>query len=203
MTYFCVQAIPGRKEWPLTKECIEASDIGTDYQLFLQEEGEFHRDFFLRIMQAMYDSGEALCVRFEDDLSGVNRHIRYNVESWPALRSPQFGVGWLMSPGGHRGTQDKWHQGLLHMSQGVVLRREDILPMTEGVRKYWEVVDTSRAFTPDLALTYAAQRMGKLTCVHNPSLVRHNEGGESLLGNTHHPQHDSDCGSFSLDWRRP
>lgn len=198
--FFAVQGVVGRPEWPLTKQCIEASDIGTDYHYFRQLPGEPVRDYFFRMLQAMQDSGCELCVRFEDDLSGVNRHIKHNVQKWPNLRDRKFGAGWLLAPGGIRGIRDQWHGGILHMAQGVVLKGKDLPEITKYVRTYWD--ENPVGFTPDLALSYAAMRMGRKVCIHNPSLVRHNETGESLLGNAHHPQHDSDCESFKLDWRR-
>lgn len=200
--FFCVQAVPGRKELERTKQLIEASDIGSDYTVFFHGPDETAREFFLRVLREMEKSGCELCVRFEDDLTGVNRNIRHNIESWPAILDQRFVVGWLLTPGGYRReeTRDRWHNKLQHMAQGNVFRRCDLPQIISHVEEFWGV--NPSGFTPDLAISYASGKMGGFNCLHNPSLVRHDPRGNSILGNWHHPRNDDDCGSFSEDWKR-
>ena len=204
MTYFCVQSVEGRKEWDLTKTLIERSDIGTDYERLLQRADEHPRDFFVRVIDEMIASGEEVCVRFEDDLEGVNQHIRHNVENWPALSEPHFGLGWLICPGGfgYRELNDRWRDKDIHMSLGVVALRKHLPALREGIIRFHDK-HPDLGIIQDLAISDACIQMGKRIALHNPSLVRHNDKGHSVCGNTHDPVNDSDNGSFNAVWRRP
>lgn len=204
MTYFCVQSVDGRPEWGTTKTWLESSDIGTCYERLLQKEGELPRNFFIRVLETMYESGEELCVRFEDDISGVNKHIAHNIESWGAIHEERFGLGWLISPGGfHTGQwKDRWVAGQLHISLGVVLWRKDIPRLIEGVHDYWTRYPDN-GLTQDIAISDASSKvLKKQIAVHYPSLLRHNIEGKSLLKNSHDLEHDSDFGSFREHWKR-
>jgi hypothetical protein len=204
--FFCVQSVEGRPEWDVTKQQIEASDIGTDYTRFLHAKGETVTEFLIRVLDEMYATDADLCVRFEDDLSGVNKHIRFNIETWPALIDSRFGIGWLMTPGGYdEGHKwDHWWRGPLHMSQGVVMWRKDIPAIRQGCLDYWKTLPPEETRTlMDVALSDAVDKvLDKHLVATCPSLVRHNPHSKSILGSPIHPQHDTDFGSYRENWRR-
>lgn len=190
MSYFCVQSVEGREAWDKTKRLLEQSDLGNDYERLLHAPGETINEFFLRILQRMHDSGEEICVRFEDDLWGVNRHIKHNVETWPALTEGRFGCGWLMAPGGQF---RRWQRGKLHCSVGIVLLRKDIPELIQRI--------APMNLPQDIALSQAVADMGRDIAIHHPSLVAHDIQAVSLVGNRH-TRADADGGTFREHFRR-
>lgn len=185
-----MQSVEGRTAWEKSKTLIEQSDIGVDYERLLHAEGETINEFFVRILRRMFSSGHEICVRFEDDLWGVNRSIRHNIETWPALKEARFGCGWLMAPGG---MARDWMRGRLHCSVGIVLLRKDILEVADRV--------AAMDLPQDIALSQAVADMGRDIAIHRPSLVSHDIMAESLVGNRH-TRSDGCGGTFKENFRR-
>jgi len=198
---FFAQVVPNRPAWQDTKKHLEASDIG-EFEVIEHLEGDTPRETFLRTLDAMYASESELVVRFEDDLSGVNKHLKKNILRWPEVFGDhRFGLGWLLAPGGctQQGTC-KRIEGPYHVSCGVVMHRKIIPELKKHCIEHFAKTPEALAGV-DLAMGHAAQKMGKQILVHCPSLVAHAKV-PSVLGHEHHNAFDYDNGSFKEGWMR-
>lgn len=204
-----VQTVPtGRDSWDETRASIEASDIGRSYYLLTQDERVAPRQHFLGVLESMSKCSTEWALRLEDDVL-VNKHILHNLRRWPAKWDTRFGAGWCFDAGGATRTthdrmygrigQDKWHVGLLHCCQGVLLRTADI-PELRRLCEEWFQKNPGR-LSQDIALSHAVATAGKQICIHAPSLLEHLIQYKSTLQNAHTRSHTSE-GTFSPDWRR-
>jgi hypothetical protein len=196
IAYF-VQRVEGRPEWETSKKHLDASDIPS-YTEIVQLPGDTVRETFVRTLQAMEDSGADLCVRFEDDLDGVNKRFDYNLRRWGALTDHRFGIGWLFVPGGSSYTlrgRTTWRQSPIHCSLAIAIKKKDL----PEIRKYVDQFMETRP-SQDMSLSYAViTKMDRQIAIHNPSLVEHS-AGESIMGHIH-GRFDF-CGNFDGNWVR-
>lgn len=201
---------PGRKGWEEVKASIEASDIGTDYQVHFHPAGISVHEHFIAVLDALYATHAELCLRLEDDVE-VNYHILHNISNWIELQAPQFGIGWLFDPGGsayprhlrvrHRvPTATRWVTTPIAYSQAVVMRRSDIPEIRARCIEWFKGIPEWRC-GQDIALSTAVLEMGKKIAIHAPALVEHRLDLPSLLAHAHNKTGSSNGAFFKL-WRR-
>ncbi len=211
-----------------TLESVRASDIGEDFNLLKHPPNVPKCEFFAQVLRTMAAAPARYVMRLEDDVL-VNRHILHNFLSWPALRDPLFGAGWLyVSEASHR---DHWRTGesslgryrnsdVMYGSLCVVMPREYIAAAVKLVDE-WEkafgcALDTcncskknkkpraSKTFGQDAALSRSVWALGKRVFFPNPVLAENR-----LLPSTHglkttgHPAHWRAGKLFKPNWRRP
>ena len=77
-----------------TLASLEASDVGKNYEVVRQPEGECCVNYYVRAMKRFCRDYDWI-LRIEDDTI-VNRHLLHNVCTWPAPHGePKFGMGFL------------------------------------------------------------------------------------------------------------
>ncbi len=90
-----VQTCPQRREIvKATMASLERSDASGHIVVMEHPEGVEKCRFYRTILEAMAQSSSGHVIRCEDDII-VNRHLLHNYLTWPALRNPLFGCGWL------------------------------------------------------------------------------------------------------------
>jgi hypothetical protein len=185
---------------------LEASDI---------DEGDFYECY--RALPDWVDaflSGSGFredYVLFIRDTVVVNRHIMHNVRTWPALKDPRFGAGWLFDPGGEftershidkiyqQPGSDGWHADHVPYAYAVVLRSADLPEICDYISTWLENEDKTIE-NIDVAIGLAVQAMGKQICVHAPSLVDYDPTVPEPV-----PIEDpraTSGGTFLADWKR-
>jgi hypothetical protein len=199
-----------RSGWNEVRDSIEQSDIGTNYQVVHQSEGQTMAEHFLALLDRMAQADTDLVLRLEDDVD-VNRHILYNLSTWPALDDARFGVGWAFDPGGSCytaferkwrkiPTKCRWTNHIMAYSLGTLMYRKDITRFREGCAKWFRMTQSQ---DQDIALSDAVLKTGKLACVHAPSLLEHRVDFPSLLGHKHTGNRAAESGgAFFKTWRR-
>ena len=193
-----VQHVPGRPCWDRMQTILEATDIGTNYVLHSHPSDLSRHDNLLCLLERMSEAETEFVLRLEDDCSDVNLHIKHNLLTWrAALGDHRFGVGWGLRLGGPSGHKDLWLSGPLHGSLCTFFR-------TETVRKMLPIVRADPHTIPeDIVITRAIQRLGKLVCIHGPSLVENDISVPSTIGSVGHNLRDhTSYGSFEKAWRR-
>jgi hypothetical protein len=202
---------PGRPGWDQIRASIEASDIGTNYAVMFQPTDMSIREHFLAVLDRLAASQADLCLRLEDDVE-VNQHILYNLVSWPELDDPRFGIGWAFDPGGSAysvfdrkwrkiPTKPRWTNLQCAYSLGTLMYRKDI-PAIRAQCAQWFAQHPSPC-EQDLALSSAANQLGKWICIHAPSLLEHRIDLPSQLGHSHRGDRGAHSnGAFFKDWRR-
>jgi hypothetical protein len=141
----------------------------------------------------------------EDDAI-VNEHLLWNVQTWPALRHPDFGAGWLWNPGGYAGF-DCWYNGTpeWYGAVGVVYRTKDLRRLVDWMCLNPLLKPSERVeYHPlDVELSAAVHRgLGKKIRVHYPALIEHLDDLPSIVGNTPNPRQRTSCGTFDPTWKR-
>jgi hypothetical protein len=187
-----IQSVENRPVWDQMKVELEASDIGTSYTRLVQKETGHWREHFLSVLCEMRDARTEYVVRFEDDCTSVNRHIKHNLLTWPALKEPAFGVGWGYRPGNITGSHERWWFGGVPGSLCTIFRTEDMPQVLDFC--------TNCNLPQDLAMSQAVAAIRREVCIHGPSLVQHSMGVKSAFGHTHGPDGTSHC--FDGDWKR-
>jgi hypothetical protein len=90
-----VQTCPARRGLiGPTLASLRTSDARTIFEVLEHPDGQERCRFYRSVLAAMADCGAGHVIRCEDDVI-VNRHLVHNYLSWPALREPLFGCGWL------------------------------------------------------------------------------------------------------------
>lgn len=90
-----VQTCPDRRIAAVpTLDSLRASDVGDDFLVMEHPEGVERCRFFRSVLVKMAEAPAEYVIRCEDDIL-VNRHLLHNFLTWPALREPMFGAGWL------------------------------------------------------------------------------------------------------------
>lgn len=190
---------------------IEASDIGTNYDLRFQPLGLTIREHFFDTMRSAATRGCDLVLRLEDDVL-VNQHILHNLASWPAIDDPRFGAGWAFDPGGTtRSAYDRkshcavektrWVACLQAYSQAVLVWTRDVEAICTGAQK-WFATHPSIC-EQDLAISSAVLGAGKQHAIHGPSLVEHLITLPSQLNHSHKGiQAATSDKAFSATWKR-
>lgn len=187
-----IQSVEGRPIWEKMRVLLEASDVGKDYTRLSQQAGTQWKEHFLSVLDAMKDSTSEFVVRFEDDCVGVNKHIRHNLLSWPALSDPNLGSGWGYHPGNIPRSDDIWHYGALPGSLCTLFRTEDMPRIIDFCMKSNQ--------PQDIAMSQAVASIRKRICIHGPSLVQHEIGVKSAMGNVHGSGATSRC--YDENWKR-
>lgn len=143
---------------------------------------------------------EAWLIFFEDDVDQLNLHVRHNIENWPALDEPDFGLGWLIVPNGvltDKGRLGRTASGAyfrkwpaLHNSAVVLVQRKTLRRLTDDVAQNagaYQTCDyagnwsnaTSYAGYPlastDIGWTWGITNIGLKTYIHNPGLATTDE----------------------------
>lgn len=208
-----VQSVAGRGVvWERSRASIEASDIGTDYEVMVHPPGITVLAHFRTIMERARQAPTRLVLFLEDDAL-VNRHILHNVTAWKDVDDIRFGVGWLLNPGGaafnildyiynrRADGRGRWlRRPYLHIAAGLLFRTADLAELLPHVYEWQEQQDGKLPHT-DLAVSQGVWRMGRHICVHAPSLVEH-QCTTSKLGHAHQARHSTSRGTFQVHWRR-
>lgn len=203
---------------------IEASDIGTDY-LRIHDDNDWPdfdalqvwwKEQWFSIAEQAKASGCRYVLRLEDDIV-VNRHIRHNVLTWPALQQDDFGYGTLFCP-------DYWGFGgaLLQIDKDLTARRGDLSEGAQGqVLKTEHILETIQQtdearnrdgqivpLSFDWSVSRAAAQLGRTSYVHLPALVNVTEISLRSSLSRHLPTDTSETHcwgtkQFSPRWKRP
>ncbi len=187
-----IQSVENRPVWEEMRVLLEDSDIGTEYTRLVQKPNSDWRSHFLSVLREMQDAPTEYVVRFEDDCVGVNKHIKHNLLTWPALKESIFGAGWGYRPGNISGSHDRWWFGGVPGSLCTLFRTEDVPKILDFC---------SKANIPqDLAMSQAVASLHREVCIHGPSLVQHSMGVKSSFGHVHGPDSTSSC--YDPTWKR-
>lgn len=187
-----IQSVENRPIWEQMRVLLEASDIGTDYTRLVQPQGGHWRDHFLGVLREMQDATTEYVVRFEDDCVGINKHIKHNLLTWPALKAGNFGAGWGYRPGNIAGSHDRWWYGAVPGSLCTLFKTEDMPKILDFC---------ARANLPqDFGMSEAVAAFGREVCIHGPSLVQHEMSVKSAFGHVHGPDSTSRC--YDPIWKR-
>lgn len=210
-----VQGVPNRPCWERTRATLEASDVGTRYELLLQPPGLPARQHCLNVLRRMAEAQTPLVLRLEDDAI-VNRYLLHNLATWPVIHETRFGAGWGFSPGNygqhiydhifqrqHDGNGRWVNAPQIHGAVATLFWTSFMPAVLTEVERVWSKETVApRKLGQDIAMSRAVWKLGKRVCVHNPSLVEH-KLGQSTLGHITHPKHDTSNGAFHPTWRRP
>lgn len=191
---------------------IERSDIGTDYTRIHDDNDwpspealqAWWMRQWIRLAEEAKKRGCDWMLRLEDDIV-VNRHIRYNVLKWPALREQVFGYGTLFCI-------DSWPPSIFHKyspnlytlrtphiagAQGQVLPTSKV---PEIIEKTLETKDLPVSF--DSSISSAVSALGLENFVHIPALVNVSEAHQkSTLSEVSCATESTK--SFAPRWKRP
>jgi hypothetical protein len=149
-------------------------------------------------------------VRLEDDVV-VNRHIRHNIETWSALKEPDFGLGVLFNsdriwPPLPQMKNRKPSGALCRMDVdipggcGQVLRADRVHAIMDRVSDA-QRREGPRAVMFDFGLSRATRYAGYFAYCHEPSLVNCHEGATvSTLGGA--PDNNWSDKSYDAEWKR-
>ncbi len=152
---------------------IEASDIGTQYQLRRQPESCTRRiDFFIDTMREIAAmSGIEYMLHLEDDTL-VNKQIMQNLGTWTAVQEPLFGAGWIfvladMLKDKRRNPEINGHR--YHLGPIVPCSAGVLIP-TDHVEL---ILAASQHEAPDILISKGVWNMesGRRVFLHDPSLV--------------------------------
>jgi hypothetical protein len=205
---------PGRPGWETVRAAIEASDIGTNYEVIFHPPTRSLADHVLASLDQLFESGAELCLRLEDDVD-VNEHIVHNIMTWDAVHDPRFGAGWLFDPGG-RGwkdvdrkagrpsTETRWHKNTLPYSQAIVFPRQALPDIRDLCAQWFTRKPPHQHQYLDQALSCAIIERGRQIAIHAPALVEHRIDLPSTLKHRHSVRGTATTrGAFAKQWRRP
>lgn len=186
------------------KRSLERSDVGTDYRVMMQH-GNNVVEHFLGVLRAMRDETDAdLVLRLEDDAL-VNRYLRHNLTTWPAIRDTKFGAGWAMSPPQsildiiyRKRCDNPAKKRLIPICVAVMFWRKDMDWVIEGCERWFR---KQRGTAMDFAMSTAVADSGHKNYLHVPCLAEHRINVKSTLGHNHKSSETSG-GLFNETWRR-
>lgn len=195
------------------KASIEASDIGTDYELVMQGAHVDLIDHFIGMLRHMAQADSELVLRLEDDVA-VNRFIVHNLTTWPAVKKQRFLLGWAFDPGGAAMTvhdrmyqrpasRERWiDSGDILYAQAVLMKTRDVPEIADACREFWRQRPELPGSYMDLALANVPRILGRgAVVVHAPSLTEHLLQLPSQLEHRH-DLHATSMGTFLKDWKR-
>ena len=198
-----------REGFDKCRASIESSDIGTDYELCMQEPGTHITEHFMALLRHMSEAKTDLVLRLEDDVE-VNRHIVHNLTTWPTIHDPRFKIGWAFDPAGRTRTihdhvyerppsREIWEEDELAYSLAVLMWTRDVMAIHDACAEFYKTHPGTTA--QDLALSRAQHHIGGGLVIHPPSLVEHMLDLPSSL-NHPHDKYSTSMGSFMKDWKR-
>jgi hypothetical protein len=200
-----VQAVEQRKPVAeLLKETLYKS--GLDHTEVLYQKKEHNPwDHFWRVFEAMAESDADLVIRFEDD-ARVGQHIKHNVVTWPVIRRPKFGCGWLYScPSSvidyiyHRRSNKPIRKRFIAGCVAVVFWRKDLAEIIPALKGWANRCPWGYAY--DFCISGAMQDAGRELWFHNPPIVEHNSQVPSAFGHPRGPN-QSTQGLYKAEYRR-
>ncbi len=201
-----VQSHAGRD--PVLKELrasLEASDIGTDYLVMMHPPARTVVEHFLDVLRAMRDADTELVLRLEDD-AVVNRHVRHNLTTWPAIHRPDFGAGWAMSPPlsvldwiYRKRVRNPSRRRLIPICAAVMFWRRDMDWILAGCER-WFAIHGGNAM--DFAISAAVHDKGKGNYLHDPCVADHRISGVVSTLAHNHKSCSTAAGAYKPDWKR-
>ena len=184
---------------------LEASDVGTDYRVMMHPSGRTVVEHFLDVLGAMRDSDADLVLRLEDDAL-VNRHLRHNLTTWPAVHRPDFGAGWAMSPPlsvldwiYRKRVHNPARKRLIPICVAVMFWRRDMDWVIDGCQR-WFARHGGDAM--DFAMSAAAHDAGRKNYLHDPCLADHRILGVASTLRHNHKSSDTAAGAYRETWKR-
>jgi len=172
-------------------DSIRDSDVGDDFVLVrdperrksVREIMQWWRESMLAMRELALSEGKTFIVRLEDDIL-VNRHLRHNVASWPALKDPRFGMGSLFVPNYFQQRPDmlikshpsgEYFRNIPEMegAQGQVFRTDLIASQLDriGMAYIEKGYPLEAEVDFDVGITCATWLCGRRTFLHFPGLV--------------------------------
>lgn len=136
----------------------------------------------LHALQQFLDAGVGYLLLLEDDLI-FNRHLRRNIEHWPAFLQRAITLGGLYNPGidelayDMRGHAVAVNPERVFGTQALLLSR----PTVEHVVSGWSTLQAAA----DLRLPRLAAQLGRPFYYHSPSLVQHQRVPSTWGGMSH------------------
>jgi len=220
----CPQRSSGVEE---TLKSVRESDIRDGFEVHTHPRGVPKCQFFAELLEKMAACDAQYVIRLEDDVL-VNRHLVHNFLTWPALRDPLFGAGWLyVSQAALSDTMHTASSGLEHYRNSEVMYgslcvaapREVATAALKLVREWAATfgcaLDTcdcprknkrprsSKTYGQDAALSRAVWKLGKRVFFHRPVLAENrmlpSTHGLKMQGN---PAHWRAGRLFDANWRR-
>ncbi len=187
------------------RNSLEASDVGSDYQVLVHPPGRSVVEHFHGVLAAMRDSDCDLVLRLEDD-AVLNRHLRHNLTTWPAIHRPDFGAGWAMSPPlsvldwiYHRRCRNPATKRLIPICVAVMFWRRDMDWIIAGCERWF---DRHGGNAMDFALSAAVHDQGKKNYLHEPCVADHRILGVASTLSHAHKSSSTAAGAYSPTWRR-
>lgn len=160
---------------------------------------------FWRVFEAMAASDADLVIRFEDDAL-CGRHVAHNCRTWPAIRRPRFGCGWLYSS--PASILDYIYQTrfnnpnskqFLDGSVAVLFWREDL---KELIPKFKEWADRNPwGYAYDYCISGVMRENRRELWSHDPPIVEHDRNAQSAFGHPVMPE-CSTLGLYRSNYRR-
>lgn len=184
---------------------LEASDVGSDYQVMVHPPGQSVVEHFFGVLAAMRDAKTDLVLRLEDD-AVLNRHLRHNLTTWPAIHRPDFGAGWAMSP--PLSVLDWIYRKRVHNPA-----RKRLIPICVAVMFWrrdmdWVIAGCERWFAErggnamDFAMSAAVHDRGRRNYLHDPCVADHRILGVASTLAHPHKSSSTAAGAYSPTWRR-
>lgn len=184
---------------------LEASDVGAAYEVIVHPPGVTVVEHFMGVLRAMRDSDTDLVLRLEDDAL-VNRHLRHNLTTWPAIYAANFGAGWAMSP--PLNVLDWIYQNRVHNPA-----RKRLIPVCVAVM-FWRkdmdwIIDGCEGWfsrhggdAMDFAMSTAVHDRPKKNYLHVPCLAEHRIVGVPSTLRHHHKSIETAAGLYKEHWKR-
>jgi hypothetical protein len=187
------------------RESLEASDVGTGYQVLLHPDGQTVVEHFMGVLRAMRDADTDLVLRLEDDAL-VNRHLAHNLTTWPAIDRPDFGAGWAMSPPlsvldwiYRKRVHNPARKRLIPICVAVMFWRRDMDWVIEGCER-WFAKHGGNAM--DFAMSAAVHDAKRRNYLHDPCLADHRIHGVPSTLRHHHKSSETAAGAYRETWKR-
>jgi hypothetical protein len=201
-----VQSHPGRE--PVLQglqASLEASDVGADYRVLVHPPGRTVVEHFMDVLTVMAEARSDLVLRLEDD-AVVNRHVRHNLTSWPAIERADFGAGWAMSPPlsvldwiYRKRVRNPSVKRLIPVCAAVMFWRRDMEWVIRGCER-WFVAHGGNAM--DFALSATVHDAGKRNYLHDPCVADHRILGVPSTLAHQHKSSSTAAGAYREDWKR-
>jgi hypothetical protein len=187
------------------RSSLEASDVGIEYTVMMHPPGHTVVEHFLAVLAAMRDADTDLVLRLEDD-AVVNRHVRHNLTTWPAIHRPDFGAGWAMSPPlsvldwiYRKRVRNPSRKRLIPVCAAVMFWRRDMEWVIAGCER-WFAHHGGNAM--DFAMSAAVHDEKKQNYLHDPCVADHRVLGiASTLSHTHKSSSTA-AGAYNQNWKR-
>jgi len=195
-----VQAIERRRNVAeRLSRMLSESDLDA-HEVLYQAPGHGPWEHFWHVLETMAASDAELVIRFEEDaLAG--KHLKHNCVTWPVIRRPKFGCGWLYSSPAsildyiyQQRLDNPSHKQHLDGSVAVLFWRKDLEWMIPAFRDWAKRCPWGYAY--DFCISGVMREKGYELWCHDPPIVEHDRTVASGFGHNMMPE----CSTMGL-WR--